>query len=740
MAESKRRIFECLGVSLGESSSENVQGDCPFCGKENHFYVNQLTGQWDCKSCIKSGNMFTFLEEISEKAFRETHAKDWYKLTLNRSTSRHVNGGAPVSPHIPAEAFKRWHMGWSGTEWYIPCFSEKGTVRDIRRWSGGRVMSTEGCHLQLGGLQELAIAQKGTTVWVCEGEWDAIALRWLLDLAGYTTDVVVYVPGAGVFKQEWVPFFKGMRVILCYDNDDSGDRGSMKAGHVLKGTAAEILYLCWPEDLPTGWDTRDYVLDGRGRDVTALDAIAVLESICRPKHRRDSTPEKTPLSPASENGEEQPIANYEDVLTTFGKWIKLDKDFRDALAVCLAISLANDVPGDPLWLYLVGPPGSGKTLILCSMQDSDRTKFYSTLSPKSLVSGFNVHPDPSLLPHLDGKTAVFKDGTELLAMHPDARREVYGVLRGAFDGHVYKPFGNGIIREYVLHFNLLIGVTPAIHGDSQATMGERFLKFELKEELADSRLKIKAAVNNIATEIQMQTELSDMVRRFLVRGVDPTQLPKLTEEMIDRVIALAQIIGILRAQVDRESFGDRDIRYRPSYEVGTRVAKQLVKLAMMLTYVFDIMDIDERIYKIIERVAMDTVIGFHLDIMKQIMMRGNQGLTVAEIAKHAKIPTTTTMRRLQDLEQLGVLTKTITPRLSHIPIQGPVPAVWKVRDEVVNLWTAAKMPAGPVQNSYTVPQTRESPLRSFLTPKRAAGPAAPPKTIQSVTVRLLKPV
>src|SRR4051812_44704485 len=117
MAESMKAPFECLGVSLSESSGVNVSGDCPFCGKEDHFYVNQKTGQWDCKSCGKEGNLFTFLKMYTDMAHRETHNLDWIKLSKERSSSKCINNGQPVNPPIPIEAFKRWNMGWTGTEW-----------------------------------------------------------------------------------------------------------------------------------------------------------------------------------------------------------------------------------------------------------------------------------------------------------------------------------------------------------------------------------------------------------------------------------------------------------------------------------------------------------------------------------------------------------------------------------------------------------------------------------------------
>ena len=50
------------------------------------------------------------------------------------------------------------------------------------------------------------------------------------------------------------------------------------------------------------------------------------------------------------------------VLKTFEKWLYLPDD--SMLKVLLGAVAANLMPGDPLWLLLVGPTGSGKTELL----------------------------------------------------------------------------------------------------------------------------------------------------------------------------------------------------------------------------------------------------------------------------------------------------------------------------------------------------------------------------------------
>ena len=109
-------------------------------------------------------------------------------------------------------------------EWLIPCRSEVGTVRDVRRYDGKRVMSTAGCKSQLWGADRLAASQEGALVLLCEGEWDGMAARWMLRDSG-RDDVVVAVPGATTFKPEWASLLRGKRVVTVYDHDDAGDRG-----------------------------------------------------------------------------------------------------------------------------------------------------------------------------------------------------------------------------------------------------------------------------------------------------------------------------------------------------------------------------------------------------------------------------------------------------------------------------------------------------------------------------------
>jgi hypothetical protein len=639
-----RATFECLGVVTGEVIGDNTRCDCPFCGKEHHFYINVRTGQWDCKVCGKSGNHFNFLKAVVDhmEDYTLAHPQKWDALAEDR--------------RIPADAFREDPVAWNylTSEWIFPAYSEKGTVRDVRRWSGRGVMSTEGCKVQLFGLYTLAKDEhrRKRRVWICEGEWDGMALRWLLRACG-SNDLVLAVPGANTFKQEWVAFFKDCDLVFVYDNDDTGDKGSAKASRMLSQVTRRQRFVCWPETRKQGYDTRDHVGDGLAEGLEPLAILASLETLIRDEHRRALTGDATkPSTLAREVG---PPCSFTELVDVFKKWVKLDRDFVDALAISLAVPLSNSLPGEPLWFYIIGVPGGGKTLILGSLSQSPMCSFHSTFTAKSLVSGYNRDPDPSLLPQLNGLTAVFKDGTELLAMHPDERREAYSTLRGAYDGRVDKPFGNGVMRKYTdLHFNMLIGVTPAIRGDSQATMGERFLSIEMKENLASLTDKLYQCVTNTSREVQMNEALCEACARFLNREVDPDRLPKIPEPHVHRIVAMAQLIALLRATVERDP-RDRDWKFRATSETGTRVVKQLAKLAMVLALALGKAEVDLDVCRILRKVMADTSIGFHVDVVKALVRNDNRPMTAGEIGTLSQINYVTLGKRLEDMTALRIL-------------------------------------------------------------------------------------
>lgn len=157
---------------------------------------------------------------------------------------------------IPVEILRRHQIGWDGYAYILPIYHEEGYLIGFRRKIiGGDTISKKGSRAGLFNVQCLKSAGDAAVVYVCEGEWDVMAL----EAAGY--EFVVGVPGAFTFMKEWLHLFKNKHVVLLYDADEVGREGSKKVAKMLEGIALTVKNVNLSKILSKGKDVRDYFND-----------------------------------------------------------------------------------------------------------------------------------------------------------------------------------------------------------------------------------------------------------------------------------------------------------------------------------------------------------------------------------------------------------------------------------------------------------------------------------------------
>lgn len=58
----KVEIFlQRAGIDYHAAGDNQFQADCPLCGRKDKFYMNQVTGMWDCKVCYHDGGNLELL-------------------------------------------------------------------------------------------------------------------------------------------------------------------------------------------------------------------------------------------------------------------------------------------------------------------------------------------------------------------------------------------------------------------------------------------------------------------------------------------------------------------------------------------------------------------------------------------------------------------------------------------------------------------------------------------------------
>lgn len=640
------RCFQQHGFEQqGEASGGNIFGRCPLCGKDKHFYIKPEQKVWDCKRCGHKGGFQTFLDAAFAAA---TEAVPLDAIT-----------GLARDRGLDPKTLNHFHVGYnSHTESFIiPILDITGKrVWDLRLYKNKKLLSTAGCHVGL--FNWGALDEEKDTVYVCEGEWDGMALWEARKMAKADPAAIVAVPGAGTFKADWITSFKGKKVRVLYDNDKAGREGSLKLYNVLKALADDLQFLQWPEDTGEGFDVRDlYKREG------AKKALAFIE-----EHLGETPPgvsedadvltvdPKVAIARETSKLDGQGIFP-EEVYATYQKWLHLPDTV--VLDFMFGTVIANRLPGDPLWGQLVGPSGATKTELLQSLTGAAMIMTATSLTPHALVSGANFSGggDPSLLPKWNGKVVIIKDLTVLLSMNPMHREEIFSIFRDAYDGKTEKNFGNGVYRSYEIKFGIIAGVTPIIEifAEEHTALGERFLRFPVSVPTTiKGKLDLaRRAMNNTLSEDQMRAELREVAKTVLnFKFPDSVKIPL---EMDERILHAAQLLALLRSTIKRDNF-TKEITYKPFSEMATRLSKQFRKMLYGVA-LFRRLDVaDERCYEVVKRIVLGTIPSRMNDILRAMYKKDRHGFyDLEDLSKHTRLPSVTTQRLLDGLTVLDVL-------------------------------------------------------------------------------------
>jgi len=645
------RIFNqyLCGLSPEPNGGGQYVGDCPFCGADKHFYA-ALNGKnfkdsevaFCCHRCGSQGNKFTFLKYVYQTAQERTPRNALVRLSKRRK-------GLPVRALMDCGVAYLPDL----KRWIIPVRNQQGAITNLMTYSdqeGAPLIATTGLPQHLFGMETLS-PDKDKVI-VAEGHWDTMSLRHLLDSSSFHEEwCVIGAPGATNFPDKDVEALRGKEVWLMYDNDQAGWDGMQYVSRKIAQVASKVYLIDWPPGrFPEGYDLSDYVHDNR---IKPDQAIEELLSWC---HLADLSLPKTK--------QEEPTlirTSVDQVISDFQKsGVHLYSGLRDALVIVLAVVESIRQEGEPLWLYLIGVSGAGKSLVLESTLRSHHCIYRTAITPRSMVSGFKGEEgtDPSLLFALPGKSLIVKDYSNVLSLPHTEQDQLFSLLREAYDGQVIRSYGNNVVRVYPpssstrkdCRFSMVAGVTPEIYKYHNTSLGERFLKFHITRSLEDDLRAIEIAMDNSWSAHQHAKLRAQSVAAFLERKLPQKEMVIVPDWMRKRIIALSQFVGYCRSHVSRTK---EDLDYDPSLESGTRTAKQLLKLSIALGGVLGLKECDEEVYRLVKKVAWDTAYGKRRQVYSIIFSEGEMDATT--LSKITGYSYMTCSRQLRDMYDLGLL-------------------------------------------------------------------------------------
>jgi len=468
----------------------------------------------------------------------------------------------------------------------------------------------------------LASIEQGRNVFLVEGEAQADRLReWGLTA---TTSPM----GACKWRNQYSDTLTGAKVIMLPDNDVPGMAHMEQAAKALYGKAGSIKIIELPE-LPPKGDILDW------------------------QHTKEEL--HNLVSNAMEY-EPPPPTSLHRVIDRGQSYLFMPD--TGAIEVLLGAVAANLLPGDPVWLLLIGPPGWGKTENLNILNKTAHIHHVAVLTEASLLSGTPRRDSQGskggLLREMgDFGILLIKDFGGVLSLTRETRGPILAALREVYDGAWTRYVGSdgGRALTWSGKAGLVGGATPAIdqHYAVMAALGERFCYYRLPE--TDETNRAERALEHAGHEVEMRGELANLVSDFFTNLTLPTSLPLLTTDERSKLVALATFTTRCRSAVERDSFQNREIQLVPGAESPTRLVKVLLQLLRGL----EIIGIaKERAWEIISKVALDSMPALRQRVIKALLEIEAQ-TTTSELAKKLGYPSNTTRRVLEDLGCYGIV-------------------------------------------------------------------------------------
>ena len=713
--------YKFHGLELAESVQGQLLGDCPFCHKEDHFYVNgsksgKPIGMWTCKFCQSGsnkggGNLYTFLSLLLKDAESITTKADYTELWKQKRI-------APAAAKLCRIA-KSPLTG----DWLFPTLNQDGSIRNIHKWvqKTNKLYGTPTCNVGLLGLPHLS-EDKSRPLVIAEGHWDYAVAEHLLRSTGQR-DIsdLLSAPGAGGFKEEWLKYLDGRElVILVFDNDHArttpagkvirpgwdGMCRIIRLAHEKLENPPEFKMIYWPDGLKHGYDIRDLFIDKKDPQV-CLNFLNQYTSsppgdLMVDLPERESSPQEPKVPPL----EPLPIESWHDLLRVLKEnRIFLTPSLVKGLACMVAVSITTNLNEEPLWLYLNAPPSSGKTM-LCLFLASDTEHCVSCDKLTGLHSGKKAgKKDFSLIPLWKGKTVIIKDFTSVLTLQPNKQDEIFGELREIFDGESTATYRNGKNNKYTdTKFSMVAGVTDEIYVNSRAHLGERFFIIDITDDTHGSKDHVQSVLLSKVRSIQnsfpsQKTEDSGkldekmvMCRRavlgyvkYLHKQMEIIAPPNMSEETVSKINSICRFIARVRAKVRRE-VGSGELLFRPRAEAGFRLGTLLLKMAMGIAVVLQKDEVDTEVLNIIRKISRDTAKGFHFDIIRCLatVRKEEMGFDRHKIGKRINISSASVDKRLKDLAELAIVERVEVPNNSGA--RGRHSHLWRIAPRYLSLW------------------------------------------------------
>jgi len=329
----------------------------------------------------------------------------------------------------------------------------------------------------------------------------------------------------------------------------------------------------------------------------------------------------------------------------------------DVIDIVSGAILANSAMDEPVWLILIGPPGSMKTHIAGSAATASSCKLLNQLTEKTLVSGFNAgkRGNQSLLPKLTKAgitTVVNLDLSNIFSMRHEKREEIMAQFRQIYDGKLTGNYGTGEEVVWDGFMGFLGCSTEEIdkyHG-SIVKLGDRFLFYRMPR-LDDGEV-IKAVEKNSGKRRAVLCSTEKAFKEFLDGGewVHPLSV-KMPEDIWKILREIAIFCSKIRTPLSWDK-GRTGFSFIPSPESPSRIYATMRALLTGIAGVHNRSEVNRDDLRHIYKIASDSLPPQRLSVLRAVQRSLRH---IREISKDVNMSDSSVHYRLQELKVLKLV-------------------------------------------------------------------------------------
>jgi hypothetical protein len=362
-----------------------------------------------------------------------------------------------------------------------------------------------------------------------------------------------------------------------------------------------------------------------------------------------------PESPSTSAETVTALAQFDALKAHLNQWY-YQPDI-EAVEVVMGTVASHYTKADPVWLFVVAPPSTGKTAIaIQSARLAPSAHIVGDLTPNTLLSAREgTKRPPSLLERI-GKSGIIlmKDFSTVISKRPDDRAALASQLREVYDGYFAKDTGMGSKLIWEGKITLIAATTPAIERQWALLreLGERFVTIRWDRESARRSTEFSLRQRGLEASIGLRTA---QLAAHMFQDLAVDVWPDLPSAQIDRICALAEVVALARNHVVRDYCGARSIIETPQAEGSSRIAKALCAIVTGYAALFH-REVVEEDMRLAVRVAANTIPYTRWSILANLPL--NAELSHSDLSTLSQLSKGTLSWQMEELAAMNLVSET----------------------------------------------------------------------------------